>query len=66
MSAATHAQMPRKDVLAFIGQLSGETARGRWACACEPRGHYAYPRNAWTDDAVRVIRARRAAARSAS
>lgn len=46
-------------VAAFVGQLHGDMARGRWICACEPQGHYAFPRNAWTDGAVRVIRARK-------
>ena len=48
-------RLPRVD--AFVGQLS--EPRGRWICACEPRGHYMFPRNAWTDGAVAVIRARR-------
>jgi hypothetical protein len=43
--------------VAFVGQFS--EARGRWVCACEPRGHYAFPRNAWTDKACDTIRARR-------
>jgi hypothetical protein len=49
--------MSGRDVFAFIGQFS--QARGRWVCACEPKGHYAFPRNAWTESAVAVIRGRR-------
>lgn len=44
-------------VLAYVGQFT--EARGRWVCACEPRGHYAFPRNAWTAGAVDAIRGRR-------
>lgn len=44
--------------LAFVGQLS--EARGRWVCACSKLGHYAFPRNAWSDEACSVIMARRA------
>lgn len=46
-----------RPVFHFVGQLSGEAARGRWICAgC---GWPAFPRNAWTAEAVAVIRARR-------